>query len=88
MGGMSTAHPTHFFVCAFLVADHSWGGRVWGVRTKVLSKDESVKILLRMPRRVVVDYVVIAHRVRLLVALIVACRSRLVTMPRGGSRVK
>jgi len=47
-----------------------------------------VKILLTMPRRVVVDYVVIAHRVRLLVALIVACRSRLVTMPRGGSRVK
>ena len=58
------------------------------MRTKVLSKDESVKILLTMPRRVVVDYVVIAHRVRLLVALIVACRSRLVTMPRGGSRVK
>ena len=87
MGGMSTAHPTHFFVCAFLVADHSWG-RVWGIRTKVLSKDESVKILLSMPRRVVVDYVVVAHCVRLLVALIVACRSCLVPTRRGGVRVK
>ena len=87
MGVMSTAHPTHFFVCAFLVADHSWG-RVWGMLTKVLSKDESVKILLSMPRRVVVDYVVVAHCVRLLVALIVACRSCLVPTRRGGVRVK
>ena len=25
-GGMSNAHPAHFFVRAFLAADHSWGG--------------------------------------------------------------
>ena len=58
---------------------------VW---TKVLSKDEWVKILLSMPHGGVVDYVVVAHRVRLLVMLIVACRSRLVLMPSGGARVK
>ena len=58
------------------------------MRTKVLSKDESVKILLSMPRRVVVDYVVVAHCVRLLVALIVACRSCLAPTRRGGGRVK
>ena len=58
------------------------------MRTKVLSKDESAKILLSMPRRVVVDYVVVAHRVRLLVVLIVACRSCLVPTHRGGVRVK
>lgn len=56
--------------------------------TKVLSKDEWMKLLLSMPRRGVVDSVVIAHRVRLLVALIVACRSCLVPTHRGGARVK
>lgn len=56
--------------------------------TKVLSKDEWMKLLLSMPRRGVVDYVVVAHRVRLLVMLIVACRSCLVLTPSGGSRVK
>ena len=55
-------------------------GRERGVRTKVLSKDE--------PRRGVVDYVVAVNRVRSLVMLIVACRSRLVSMPSGESRVK
>lgn len=56
--------------------------------TKVLSKDEWMKLLLSMLRRVVVDSVVVAHRVRLLVALIVACRSCLVPTHRGGARVK
>ena len=69
-----------------------WGGGVVGrarrVRTKVLSKDEWVKILLSMPRRGVVDYVLAVNRVRLVVMLIVACRSRLVSTPSGGSRVK
>lgn len=63
-------------------------GRERGVRTKVLSKDERVKILLSMPRRGVVDYVVAVNRVRSLVMLIVACWSRLVSMPSGESRVK
>ena len=30
MGGMSNAHPAHFFVRAFLAADHSWGRRRGG----------------------------------------------------------
>ena len=63
-------------------------GRASGVWTKVLSKDEWVKILLSMPRRGVVDYVLAVNRVRLVVMLIVACRSRLVSTPSGGSRVK
>lgn len=63
-------------------------GRERGVRTKVLSKDERVKILLSMLRRGVVDYVVAVNRVRSLVMLIVACRSRLVSMPSGELRVK
>lgn len=63
-------------------------GRERGVRTKVLSKDERVKILLSMPRRGVVDYVVAVNRVRSLVMLIVAFRSRLVSMPSGELRVK
>ena len=63
-------------------------GGARGVRTKVLLKDEWVNNLLSIPCRGVVDYVVVAHRVRLLVMLIVACRSRLVLMPSGGARVK
>ncbi len=88
MGGMSSAHPTHFFTCAFLWRMIRVVGRASGVRTKVLSKDEWVKNLLSIPCRGVVDYVVVAHRVRLLVMLIVACRSRLVLAPSGGARVK
>ena len=88
MGGMSNAHPTHFLYTLpsqgiILVR---WGHG--GVRTKVLSKDEWVKILLSMPRRGVVDYVAVVKRVRLLVMLIVACRSRLVSKPSGEPRVK
>ena len=63
-------------------------GRASGVRTKVLSKDEWVINLLSIPCRGVVDYVVVAYRVRLLVMLIVACWSRLVLTPSGGARVK
>lgn len=88
MGGVSSAHPTHFFACAILWRIIRMVGRERGVRTKVLSKDERVKILLSMPRRGVVDYVVAVNRVRSLVMLIVACRSRLVSMPSGESRVK
>ena len=88
MGGMSSAQTTHFFACAILWRIIGMGGRDRGVRTKVLSKDERVKILLSMPRRGVVDYVVAVNRVRSLVMLIVACRSRLVSMPSGESRVK
>lgn len=63
-------------------------GRARRVRTKVLSKDEWAKVPLSMPRRGVVDYVLAVNRVRLVVMLIVACRSRLVSRPSGGSRVK
>ena len=45
--------------------------------TKVLSKDEWMKLLLSMPRRGVVDYVVVTNRVRLLARPIVACGSHL-----------
>lgn len=88
MGGMSSTHPTHFFTCAFLWRMIRVVGRASGVRTKVLSKDEWVKDLLSIPCRGVVDYVVVAHRVRLLVMFIVACRSRLVLTLSGGARVK
>ena len=88
MGGMSNAHPTHFLYMlpSQGIIPVRWGHG--GVRTKVLSKDEWVKILLSMPHGGAVDYVVVAHRVRLLVMLIVACRSHLVLMPSAGSRVK
>ena len=43
--------------------------------TKVLSKDEWMKLLLSMPRRGVVDYVVVTNRVRLLARPIVVGRA-------------
>ena len=88
MGGMSNAHPTHFLYTlpSQGIIFVRWGHG--GVRTKVLSKDEGVKIMLSMLRRGVAHYVVVVRRVRLLVMLIVACRSRLVSMPSGGPRVK
>lgn len=60
-------------------------GPVW---TKVLSKDEWVKLLLSMPRRGVVDYVVVTNRVRLPARPIVACRGHLMARCHGGMRVE
>ena len=56
--------------------------------TKVLSKDEWMKLWLSMPRRGVVDYVVVANRVRLLARLIVAYWSHLMVRCHGGARVE
>jgi len=56
--------------------------------TKVLSKDEWMKLLLSMSRRGVVDYVVVTNRVRLLARPIVACGSHLMARCHGGARVE
>ena len=56
--------------------------------TKVLSKDEWMKLLLSMSRRGVVDYVVVTNRVRLLARPIVACWSHLMARCHGGARVE
>jgi len=61
---------------------------MWGVRTKVLSKDEWGKLLLSMLRRGVVDYVVVTNRVRLPAKPIVARWSHLMARCHGGVRVE
>ena len=89
MGGMSNAHPAHFFVRAFLVVDHSCGGGALGSeRTKVLSKDEWARISMLVTRRGVAGSVVAVERAWLLLWPIVAHRSRLVMWCDGGLRVE
>ena len=84
MGGMSIAHPAHFFVSASLVAGHAVGIGGGVVRTKVLSKDEWSRILLTMPPKGVEDYGAVVNRARLLVWPIVGDRRRLELLCDGG----
>ena len=89
MGGMSNAHPAHFFVCASLGVDHACGGGCVGpVWTKVLSKDEWAMILMSVTLRGVVGEVVVVKCVWLLLWPMVAHRSRLVMWCDGGLRVE
>ena len=77
MGGMSNAHPAHFFVRAFLAADHSCGGAASGsVRTKVLSKDSWLFIALLSQRRDELRRAIEGAHARLCAPCIVAARSR------------
>ena len=84
MGGMSNAHPSHLFVCASLVAGQACGDRGGSVRTKVLSKDEWLRIPLTMSPKGVEDYGAVVNRARLLVWPIVGDRRRLELSCDGG----